>query len=104
MGSSRASQFIILVWGWIFNHAQIIFVSALRAIKQFYISFIGMDVDFTKKFGGVSAIPQLFLIDPNGKIIYNRNFRETDYEKLTRLNQILKGKLTGAQASDVDLL
>lgn len=51
------------------------------------------DFDFTKKFGGVSAIPQLFLIDPTKKIIYNRNFKETDYEKLTRLNQILKEKL-----------
>lgn len=68
----------------------------LNAIKSYGMTNwinVYRDFDFTKKFGGVSAIPQLFLIDPDGKIIYNRNFKESDYEKLTRLNQILKGKL-----------
>lgn len=51
------------------------------------------DPELERKFGGAGAIPQLFLIDPNGKIIYNRSFKETDYEKLARLNEILKQRL-----------
>lgn len=51
------------------------------------------DPEFERKFGGTGAIPQLFLIDPNGKIIYNRNFKPSDDEKLDRLNAILKERL-----------
>jgi thiol-disulfide isomerase/thioredoxin len=69
------------------------FLLALKKYKMTDWINIYRDFNFTKKFGGVAAIPQLFLINREGKIIYNRNFKETDYEKLTRLNQILKEKL-----------
>ena len=46
-----------------------------------------------KQFGGVAAIPKLFLIDPSGKIIYNRNFKLNDDEKLSRLNKRLRKEL-----------
>lgn len=65
----------------------------LAAIKKYGMSDwinIFNSSDLEKKFGGVTAIPQLFLIDPKGKIIYNRNFNPIDNNTLTRLNQILK--------------
>ena len=62
------------------------FLNAIRKYGMTDWNDIYRDFDFTKKFGGVAAIPQLFLIDPYGKIIYNRSFKETDYEKLARLN------------------
>ena len=68
----------------------------LAAIKKYGMSdWINTynSADLEKKFGGIAAIPQLFLIDPKGKIIYNRNFNPIDNDKLTRLNQIVKEKL-----------
>ncbi|MEO7049282.1 MAG: TlpA disulfide reductase family protein [Ferruginibacter sp.] len=68
----------------------------LKAVKKYGMTAwanVYRDFDFTKKFGGSGAIPQLFLIDPNGKIIYNRSFKEDDNEKLSRLNKILKERL-----------
>ena len=51
------------------------------------------DPGLIKKYGGAGGIPQLFLIAPNGKIIYNRNFKKGDDEKLDRLNEIIKERL-----------
>jgi len=68
----------------------------LAAIKKYGMSdWINVynSTDLEKKFGGVTAIPQLFLIDPKGKIVYNRNFNPIDNNTLTRLNQILKKDL-----------
>ena len=68
----------------------------LAAIKKYGMSDwvnIFNSTDLEKKFGGVTAIPQLFLIDPKGKIVYNRNFNPIDNNTLTRLNQILKKDL-----------
>lgn len=65
------------------------FLIALKKYGMTEWTNIYRNFGFTKNFGGVVAIPQLFLINAEGKIIYNRNFKEIDYEKLTRLNQIL---------------
>ena len=69
------------------------FLKAIKKYKMTNWANIYNDTHFGKLFGGTTAIPQLFLIDPNGKIIYNRSFKETDYDNLTRLNKILKEKL-----------
>ena len=69
------------------------FLKALEKYKMTDWNNIYRDFNFTKLFGGATAIPQLFLIDPDGKIIYNRGFKETDYNNLARLKKILKAKL-----------
>lgn len=68
----------------------------LAAIKKYGMSdWVNTynSADLERKFGGVAAIPQLFLIDPKGQIIYNRNFKPIDNDKLTRLNKILKERI-----------
>jgi thiol-disulfide isomerase/thioredoxin len=69
------------------------FLNALKKYKMTDWANIYQDAHLEKLFGGVVAIPQLFLIDLNGNIIYNRSFKETDYDNLTRLNKILQEKL-----------
>ncbi|GGB11598.1 TlpA family protein disulfide reductase [Puia dinghuensis] len=52
------------------------------------------DNGLSAKFGVRSALPMLFLIDPAGMIIYNRQSgKETDFSHLSRLNQILDNRL-----------
>lgn len=52
------------------------------------------DEEFALKFGGRNSLPQLFLIDEKGTIIYNRSSaKETDYINLLTLNKILEGEL-----------
>lgn len=68
----------------------------LHALKKYGMTQwvnVYKDVELIKKFGGAVAIPQLFLIDPLGKVIYNRGFNIVDNEKLSRLNKILKKRL-----------
>lgn len=68
------------------------FLNAIKENKMVDWTNIYRDSDMAKKFGVTDGLPMVYLIDPNGKIIYNREF-ETDYVKLARLNQILERQL-----------
>ena len=69
------------------------FLHALNKYGMTHWVNVYKDADLVKKFGGAVAIPQLFLIDPMGKVIYNRSYNLADNEKLSRLNRILKEQL-----------
>lgn len=54
---------------------------------------IYQDIKLRTKFGANNSLPQLFLIDTKGNIIYNRSMDETDFTKLKQLNYILKKQI-----------
>jgi thiol-disulfide isomerase/thioredoxin len=64
----------------------------LTFIKKHKMSWINIynDEEFASSYGGIQAIPRLFLIDKKGMIIYNRfSGKETDYVNLRVLNEVL---------------
>jgi len=63
-----------------------------KAVKKYNIegTHIFANKDLIKTYGA-QAIPKVYLIDPYGKIIYNRN-EEEDY-LLTKLNQVIKSSI-----------
>lgn len=68
----------------------------LESIKKNNLDWINVhyDEEFAFKFGGRNSLPQLFLIDEKGTIIYNRiSSNETDYVNLATLNKILESEL-----------
>jgi thiol-disulfide isomerase/thioredoxin len=68
----------------------------LESIKKNNLDWINVhyDEEFALKFGGRNSLPQLFLIDAKGTIIYNRiSSNETDYVNLATLNKILESEL-----------
>lgn len=69
------------------------FIEALKKNEMMDWTNVYNSTGLQKQFGGVAAIPKLFLIDPSGKIIYNRNFKLNDDEKLSRLNKRLRKEL-----------
>lgn len=69
------------------------FLHALNKYGMTHWVNVYKDADLVKKFGGAVSIPQLFLIDPLGKVIYNRSYILVDNEKLSRLNKILKEEI-----------
>ena len=68
----------------------------LESLKKNNLDWINVHYDevFALKFGGRNSLPQLFLIDEKGTIIYNRiSSNETDYVNLATLNKILEREL-----------
>lgn len=68
----------------------------LESLKKNNLDWINVhyDEEFALKFGGRNSLPQLFLIDEKGTIIYNRiSSNETDYVNLATLNKILEREL-----------
>lgn len=61
-----------------------------RAIENYEIKGVHIVSDdrIIRKYGA-QAIPQLYLIDPNGEIIYNRSLNEKNVEKLESLIELI---------------
>ena len=68
----------------------------LEAIEKNNMDWINVyqDEKIASSFGGRNMLPQLFLIDNTGNIIYNRSSgKEVDYVNLKTLNEMLEKKL-----------
>lgn len=65
---------------------------ALEKYKIKWINVLG-DQELLKQFGGAVIIPQLFLFSKEGKLIYNRNYRNDTSKELPFLKRILSENL-----------
>lgn len=68
----------------------------IKSIKKHQMNWTNVyrDMDLIALFGGAQAIPQLFLINKKGMVVYNRErSAENDPEKLTTLKSIIAHEL-----------